>query len=766
MVAFPQEGEQFGRYEIERVLGQGGMGVVYQAKDPALRRKVALKLVLPSLTIDKDFITRFEREANILAKLRSRNIVQIIEYGEVEGTVYLVTEYVPDGDLHGWLKSTGPLETVQALRLVGDVSDALFDAHRAGVVHRDVKPSNVLLWERQEGELVPYLTDFGIATEGDSNVTRAGSVVGSLPYMSPERHMGEQATPSGDIYAAGCLLWACLTGKAPYAGSDFELMSAHINNPVPRLPATTPGADLINPIIQKALAKKPENRYQTASQQAKALDKAADRLEEAGLGGGFVPAVGADGADLGSRPGVGYDTTSGGSGAGTGTGAGPATGGSGVHEAEAQPTVVKRPGDGTPSPAPVANETDSTVVHSGKGMPQTGAAAAGAGAAGAAGAAGGSGGGKPEWLPSHHTGDGKDGDKKKLYAMIGGGVAAVLLIGAGIFTQGFGIFGLHGDDAKAAEAIASGVPKPEWADEDMMTCASESLVEKVPASELRSHGVVDSGDEWTYTGNWPADDAMKFSQGLLDCTESWPTEIGDSWKVGDTRCLQKEVDKTSMAGLIAVDSLLKSSDSGAAGPAKEKAVKALDACSVKADALGADVTPKPAYLQVDFDVQEPTAPGGKSDIQIAKKGSSSFEALKGTSYELPVTEGGVEGCIAVNTTVKFAWGTEKATKDEACGKAEPKKLEWVKQDKCNDPTYTKQKVDCNTWRLTFEGFQPGKKFNAKLTMNGKSCGSKKCVWPGNPDGEGKGAIINWSGPKNWNAKFVATAPGASAQIDN
>ncbi|GGU08804.1 serine/threonine protein kinase [Nocardioides albus] len=756
MVAFPQEGEQFGRYVIERVLGQGGMGVVYQAKDPALRRKVALKLVLPSLTVDKDFITRFEREANILAKLRSRNIVQIIEYGEVEGTVYLVTEYVPDGDLHGWLKTKGPLETVQALRLVGDVSDALFDAHRAGVVHRDVKPSNVLLWERQEGELVPYLTDFGIATEGDSNVTRAGSVVGSLPYMSPERHMGEQATASGDIYAAGCLLWACLTGKAPYTGSDFELMSAHINNPVPRLPASTPGADLLNPIIQRALAKKPENRFRTAAELAKALDKAADRLEESGLGGGVVGgAAAAAAADLGSRPGVTWDTTADGT-----TGAVDR-----APEAEAQPTIVKRPGEGTPTPAPLANETDSTVVHSGKGLPHAAAAATASGTAAGA--------GQPEWLPSHHSsagqGSGDGGDKKKRYAIIGGGVAAVLLIGAGIFTQGFGIFGLHGDDAKAAEAIASGVPKPGWATEDQMTCAAESLVEKVPAAELRSHGVVDAGDDWTYTGEWPADDAMKFSQGLLDCTESWATEIGDNWKVGDTRCMEKEVDKTSMAGLIAVTDLLKDGDPGAAGPAKEKAVEALDACYVKADALGAKVTPKPAYMQVDFDVQEPTAPGGESEITIAKKGSSSYDELKGSTYELPVTEGGVEGCIAVKTNVAFAWGTEKATDADVCGKAEPKKLEWVKLDKCTDPTYTRQKIECNTWRLTFEGFQSGEKFNVKLTRNGGKCSTgknAKCDWQGTPDGEGKGAVVDWSGPKVWNDKFVASAPGASAQIDN
>jgi len=181
------------------------------------------------------------------------------------------------------------------------------------------------------------------------------------------------------------------------------------------------------------------------------------------------------------------------------------------------------------------------------------------------------------------------------------------------------------------------------------------------------------------------------------------------------------------------------------------------------------VTPKPAYMQVDFDVQEPTAPGGESVIGIAKKGSGSYDELKGSTYELPVTEGGVEGCIAVKTTVTFAWGTEKATDADACGKAEPKKLVWDKLDKCTDPTYTKRKIACNTWQLNFEGFEPGKKFNVKLTRNGGKCSDAKgaqCTYPGTPAGDGRGAVVQWSGPQDWTDRFVATAPGASAQIDN
>ncbi|MFT4083882.1 MAG: serine/threonine-protein kinase, partial [Nocardioides sp.] len=279
MVALPQAGERFGRYVIERRIGQGGMGVVYEATDTQLHRAVALKIVQPTLAVGEEFKARFEREANTLARLRSRHIVQILEYGEVEGTVYLVTEFVPDGDLFGWLRTRGPLGPLGALKLVGPVCEALDDAHRAGIVHRDVKPSNVLLWQRTEGELIPYLCDFGIATDAENHQTRTGMVVGSLAYMSPERHLGQQATARGDIYSAGCLLWACLTGHPPYSGTDFQMMSAHLNQDVPQLPADAPGAVAINPLLQRAMAKDPAARYPSAGAFAADITRAVDRLE-------------------------------------------------------------------------------------------------------------------------------------------------------------------------------------------------------------------------------------------------------------------------------------------------------------------------------------------------------------------------------------------------------------------------------------------------------------------------------------------------------
>ncbi|MBO0841658.1 MAG: serine/threonine protein kinase [Nocardioides sp.] len=745
MVAFPQEGEQFGRYVIERTLGQGGMGVVYEAKDKALRRKVALKIVLPSLVVDQDFITRFEREANTLAKLRSRNIVQIIEYGEVEGTVYLVTEYVPDGDLHGWLREKGPLETVQALKLVSELSDALADAHRAGVIHRDIKPSNVMLWERTPGELVPYLIDFGIATEGDSNMTRAGSVVGSLPYMSPERHMGEPATAAGDIYSAGCLLWACLTGKAPYSGTDFQLMSAHINDPIPRLPASTPGADIVNPIIQKALAKDVANRYQDASELSKDLQRAGLRLEEGGLGG-TAAAAGAVAPDLGSRPGADPRLA---------PQTGSTSGFANARDAEVQPTIIKRPGESTPAPAAAAataKEGDETVLTGGS-APRSRPGADSPTAA------------PPGALPPHHApGSSKSGRPKWLWPAVGAAAAVLVIVVAGLATSWFGLGGLHGDDAAAADAIAGGVPTPGWATKDEMSCAAQSLVKKESADTLRQHGVVKKGGSgWDYTGTWPADDASAFARGLLDCDgDQWATDIGDDWNVGDTRCMSDNVDEDAMAGLLAVN-VLQPDDPRGAATEKAKAVAALDKCYASTEAVDPKVSATPGYLSVDLTFDQPRTPGGKTTLEVQNAGA--WTPVKDNAYSLKVADGGAKGCTNVRATVTYAWGTTKSGTGPACGQAQPKKLVWVPEDSCKAAQLAK--TGCNSWLLNYEGFAPGKAFTVKLTKNNKACDPHaKCVYKQTPNTTGKGSVVLWSAPKNWHDKFVATTEGLTAVLPN
>jgi hypothetical protein len=252
-----------GRYRIVRDLGHGGMGIVYEATDTVLNRSVALKIVLPSLPDRENYQARFAQEAAVLAKIRSRHIVGIHEYGEHDDTVYFVTELFPDGDLQTWLQTHGPLERRSALMLVAQVCEALADAHAVQVIHRDVKPGNVLLWRRPEG-LIPYLCDFGIAVDGKAGLTRTGTLIGSPAYMAPERHFGHPADERGDLYSVGCLLWACLTGESPYLGTDFQVMNSHINEPVPALGTGDPIDDEIDALLASALEKDPAKRVPTA----------------------------------------------------------------------------------------------------------------------------------------------------------------------------------------------------------------------------------------------------------------------------------------------------------------------------------------------------------------------------------------------------------------------------------------------------------------------------------------------------------------------
>jgi len=266
MAGFPKTGDEYGgRYRITRELGHGGMGIVYEAVDSVLNRSVALKIVLPSLPDREDFQARFAREASVLARIRSRHVVGIHEYGEHDDTVYFVTELFPDGDLQHWLQSNGPLDRRDALLLVAQVCEALADAHTSGVIHRDVKPGNVLLWKRSEG-LIPYLCDFGIAIDGQEGLTRTGALVGSPAYMAPERHFGRAADERGDVYSVGCLLWAVLTGDAPYSGTDFQMMNSHINEPTPQLGTGHPVDQRIDEVLVATLQKDPEQRLGTAEE--------------------------------------------------------------------------------------------------------------------------------------------------------------------------------------------------------------------------------------------------------------------------------------------------------------------------------------------------------------------------------------------------------------------------------------------------------------------------------------------------------------------
>ena len=267
MGVIPREGDTFGRYTIERQLGAGGMGVVHLALDTQMQRHVALKVMSDELSDNEEFLTRFHREAETLARLDSPHIVTIFEHGEVDGTPYLAMQYVSGGDLGSQLSQRGPLPVQLAARIGAQLAEALHDAHAAGVVHRDVKPANVLVRDPAAAEPFVYLGDFGIARAqtADAGLTNVGGVAGSWAYLAPERAKGSPATPASDVYALGCLLHACVTGRAPYAGSDAEMAVAHVQGPVPQLAGDDAVTHELNRVFRLALAKEPAERYASAA---------------------------------------------------------------------------------------------------------------------------------------------------------------------------------------------------------------------------------------------------------------------------------------------------------------------------------------------------------------------------------------------------------------------------------------------------------------------------------------------------------------------
>ncbi len=261
----PRPGDLFGRYRIERILGRGGMGAVYAATDTRLGRTVAVKVITGPLAADPEFVHRFHDEADVLGRLDSPFVIRILDHDTIDDLPYIVTQYVDGTDLDRHLQERGPLTVRDALRVCAQVARALGDAHRAGVVHRDVKPGNVLVRSLGTPDEHAYLCDFGIArADTTDGRTAVGMVAGTWTYLAPERTQGVPASPASDLYALGCLLWACLTGGPPYSGSDVEVAIAHAQAPVPQVPGTDAFTADLNAVLARLLAKDPADRYAEA----------------------------------------------------------------------------------------------------------------------------------------------------------------------------------------------------------------------------------------------------------------------------------------------------------------------------------------------------------------------------------------------------------------------------------------------------------------------------------------------------------------------
>jgi eukaryotic-like serine/threonine-protein kinase len=258
-----------GRYRILRRLGSGGMATVYLAEDEELGRRVAIKILSERYANDEAFIERFRREAKSAAGLSHPNVVSIYDRGEAEGTYYIAMEVIEGRSLKEIILTRGALPVDVAIAFAKQLLEALRYAHRHGIIHRDIKPHNVLVSseERVKGhEPRLKVTDFGIARHGASQMTEAGSIMGTAQYLSPEQARGAPVTAASDLYSAGVVLYEMLTGKVPFTGdSAIEIAMKHVNElpkPPSQLRPEVPSE--LDKIVLRALAKEPEDRYQTA----------------------------------------------------------------------------------------------------------------------------------------------------------------------------------------------------------------------------------------------------------------------------------------------------------------------------------------------------------------------------------------------------------------------------------------------------------------------------------------------------------------------
>ena len=262
--------QQFGPYRIEGVLGRGGMGAVYRAYDETHDRVVALKLLTESLADDAGYRERFRRESQLAARLRDPHVIPIHSYGEIDGRLFLDMRLVEGEDLGEALDRDGPMSSERAVSIIGQIARALDAAHDDGLIHRDVKPSNVLISDPGSDEDFIYLVDFGIARTVGSGaaaaLTHTGAALGSFDYMAPERFLDTAVDRRTDVYSLACLLYECLIGSRPFNGDGLPtLMYAHLNLPPPRPSAKRSGIPYaLDEVIATGMAKNPDQRFARA----------------------------------------------------------------------------------------------------------------------------------------------------------------------------------------------------------------------------------------------------------------------------------------------------------------------------------------------------------------------------------------------------------------------------------------------------------------------------------------------------------------------
>jgi Protein kinase domain len=270
-------GDEFAGYQIESRLGRGGMGILYIAVEPGLDRRVALKLIAPEAAAEEVFAKRFAEESRIAASIEHPNVVPIYAAGEEGGVPFIAMRYVSGSDLSRRIAREGRLEPAQAAALIAQVGSGLDAIHAAGLVHRDVKPANVLL-SGGEGAEHAYITDFGVARNvaTESGLTQTGRFVGTLDYVAPEQISGGQADARVDVYALGCLLFKLLTGEVPFPrDGEAARLYAHLNDPPPASSLYAPKVPMaLDDVLIRAMSKQPDDRYPSAGDLGRAAEAA------------------------------------------------------------------------------------------------------------------------------------------------------------------------------------------------------------------------------------------------------------------------------------------------------------------------------------------------------------------------------------------------------------------------------------------------------------------------------------------------------------
>jgi serine/threonine-protein kinase len=264
-------GSEIAGHRITGLIGQGGMATVYAAENVADGGRSALKVLAPELASNPELRTRFVREARYASSVEHPNVVRVHDVGELDGLPYMLMDYVEGSDLEALLTLEGVLDPERAVSILGQVAGALDAIHATGLLHRDVRPGNVIVAPGPEGDERCYLTDFGLGKNPGQDsraLTAAGDFVGSCHYLAPEQILGRDYDQRVDVYSLGCLLVRCLTGEPPYPGdSEASILHSHVEEPPPRLTELRPDLpSALDDVVTKAMAKSPDARYDSCTQ--------------------------------------------------------------------------------------------------------------------------------------------------------------------------------------------------------------------------------------------------------------------------------------------------------------------------------------------------------------------------------------------------------------------------------------------------------------------------------------------------------------------